>query len=62
MPTGGGTSIHMSFATIRGRAVPTADELVGRARDIVPEIRPLAQETERNRNLSAQIVERIRKA
>ena len=52
----------MSLATIRRRAVPTAEELVARARDIVPEIRALAQETERNRNLFPQIVERIRKA
>jgi len=33
-----------------------------RARHIVPEIHALAQETERHRNLSPQIVERIRKA
>jgi alkylation response protein AidB-like acyl-CoA dehydrogenase len=52
----------MSLVTTRRRDVPTAEELVVRARDIVPKIRALAQETERNRNLSPQIVERIRKA
>ena len=52
----------MSLATTRRRAVPTAEELVARARDMVSEIRALAPETERNRNLSPEIVERIRKA
>jgi alkylation response protein AidB-like acyl-CoA dehydrogenase len=52
----------MSLTTIRRRAVPTAEELVARARDMIPEIRALAQETERNRNLLPQIVERIREA
>ena len=59
---GAGTSIHMSLATTRRRAVPTSEELVARARDMVSEIRALAPETERNRNLSPEIVERIRKA
>ena len=61
-PLGAGTSIQMSLVTTRRRAVPTAEELVARARDMVSEIRALAPETERNRNLSPQIVERIRKA
>ena len=52
----------MSLATIRHRAIPTAEELVAWARDMAREIRALAQETEHNRNLFPHIVERIRKA
>jgi resorcinol 4-hydroxylase (FADH2) len=54
--------IRMSLTTIRQRAVPTAEELVARARDLAPEIRALAEKTEHNRNLFPHIVERIRKA
>ncbi|HJU18424.1 MAG TPA: acyl-CoA dehydrogenase family protein [Stellaceae bacterium] len=52
----------MSLAPIRGRAVPSAPELIARARAMVPEIRALAEETERNRNLFPHIVARIREA
>jgi resorcinol 4-hydroxylase (FADH2) len=52
----------MSLATSRRRAIPTAEELVARARDMAQEIRALAQETEPNRNLFPHIVERIRTA
>src|SRR6202043_319909 len=52
----------MTTAAIRRLAIPTPVELIDRARAMVPEIRALAEETERNRNLSRQIVERIRNA
>jgi alkylation response protein AidB-like acyl-CoA dehydrogenase len=52
----------MSLATMRRRAVPTAEELMARARAMVPEIRALAPQTERNRSLSPHIVARIREA
>jgi alkylation response protein AidB-like acyl-CoA dehydrogenase len=52
----------MSFAAITRRAVPTPQELIARARAMVPDIRALAEETERNRNLFPHIVERIREA
>ena len=42
----------MSTAAIRRlAAMPSPEELIGRAREMVPEIRGLAEETERNRNL-----------
>ena len=43
-------------------AAPTPDELMARVHDMLPEIRGLAEETERNRNLSPQIVAKIRDA
>lgn len=53
----------MSTATIRRLAtIPSPEELIGRARAMVPEIRALAEETERNRNLFPHIVDRIREA
>jgi alkylation response protein AidB-like acyl-CoA dehydrogenase len=52
----------MTTAAIRRLAVPTADELIGRARELVPEIRALAEETERNRKISPRIIARIREA
>jgi alkylation response protein AidB-like acyl-CoA dehydrogenase len=52
----------MSIAAIRRLAVPSPDELLARARAMVPEIRALAEETERNRNLFPHIVEKIREA
>jgi alkylation response protein AidB-like acyl-CoA dehydrogenase len=52
----------MSSAAIRRLAVPSPDELIARARALVPEIRALAEETERNRNLFPHIVEKIRDA
>ena len=52
----------MTAAAIRRLAVPTPDELVDRARAMAPEIRRLAEETERNRGLAPHIVQRIRDA
>ena len=52
----------MSTAAIRRLTVPSPDELIARARAMVPEIRALAEETERNRNLFPHIVEKIRDA
>jgi resorcinol 4-hydroxylase (FADH2) len=52
----------MSTAAIRRLAVPSPDELTARARAMVPEIRALAEQTERNRNLLPHIVEKIRAA
>jgi alkylation response protein AidB-like acyl-CoA dehydrogenase len=53
----------MSTAAIRRlAAIPSPEELIGRARDMAPEIRALAEQTERNRNLFPHIVERIREA
>lgn len=52
----------MSSAAVRRLAVPSPDELIARARAMVPEIRGLAAETERNRNLFPHIVEKIRDA
>ena len=52
----------MNTAAIRRLAVPSPDELIARARAMVPEIRALAEETERNRNLFPHIVEKIREA
>lgn len=43
-------------------APPSPEELIGRARAMVPEIRALAQETERNRALAPHIVQGIRDA
>ncbi len=43
----------MTSAAIRRTAPPpTPEELIRRARDLVPEIRALAEETERNRKIS----------
>jgi alkylation response protein AidB-like acyl-CoA dehydrogenase len=52
----------MTKAAIRRFDVPSPDELIGRARAMVPEIRELAQKTEENRGLFPQIVEKIRTA
>ncbi len=52
----------MNSAAIRRLAVPSPDELIGRVRAMVPEIRALAEETERNRNLFPHIVDKIRDA
>src|SRR5438105_1593493 len=50
----------MNTAAVRRLAIPSPDELVERARAMVPAIRALAEETERNRTLLPQIVEQIR--
>ena len=52
----------MTSAAIRRFAVPTPEDLIGRARSMVPEIRALAEETERNRNVLPHIIEKIRDA
>ena len=52
----------MTTAAIRRLAIPSADELIERARAMAPEIRALAEETERTRNLSPHIVDKIREA
>jgi alkylation response protein AidB-like acyl-CoA dehydrogenase len=52
----------MIAAAIRRVASPTPEELIARARDMVPEIRALAEETERNRTISPRIIAKIREA
>jgi len=53
----------MTSAAIRRKvAQPSPEELVARARDMIPEIRALAEETERNRTISPHIIARIRDA
>ncbi|HKS89877.1 MAG TPA: acyl-CoA dehydrogenase family protein [Stellaceae bacterium] len=52
----------MSTAAIRHLVVPNPEELIARARAMVPEIRALARQTEENRGLSPHIVEKIRAA
>ena len=42
--------------------VPSPDELIDRARAMVPEIRELAEETEQNRNVFPHIIDKIRDA
>src|SRR6516165_3976582 len=52
----------MTSAAIR-RAAPLApEELIRRARDLVPEIRAVAEETERNRTISPEIIAKVRDA
>src|SRR5216683_2638427 len=52
----------MTTAAVRRLAVPSPDELVERARAMVPEIRALAEETERNRTIFPHIIEKFREA
>src|SRR5215469_13932198 len=52
----------MTTAAVRRLAPPSADELIERARAMVPEIRAVAEETERNRNLLPEIVNRLRES
>ena len=52
----------MTSAAIRRFAVPSPAELIDRARAMVPEIRALAEETERNRNVLPHIIDKIREA
>src|SRR5438105_314081 len=52
----------MTTAAVRRLAVPSPDELVERARAMAPEIRALAEETERNRKVSAHIIDKFREA
>jgi resorcinol 4-hydroxylase (FADH2) len=43
-------------------ARPTPEEMIARAKAMIPEIRELAEETERNRTISPKIIEMIRNA
>jgi len=52
----------MTTAAIRRFAVPSPEELIERARNMAPEIRALAEETERNRNVLPRIIDKIRDA
>ena len=52
----------MTTAAIRSSPPPTPEELIARARALVPEIRALAEETERNRTISPGIIAKIRDA
>ena len=52
----------MTTAAIRRFAVPSPEELIDRARAMAPEIRALAEETERNRNVLPHIIDKIRDA
>jgi resorcinol 4-hydroxylase (FADH2) len=53
----------MTSAAIRRAApAPTPEELIERARGLVPEIRALAEETERNRTISPAVIAKIRDA
>ena len=52
----------MTTAAIRRLAIPTPEDLIDRARSMVPEIRALAEETERNRNIFQHIIDKIRDA
>src|SRR5271170_4602783 len=53
----------MTSAAIRSTSPPPSpEELIGRAHDLVPQIRALAEETERNRTISPAIIAKIRDA
>jgi resorcinol 4-hydroxylase (FADH2) len=52
----------MTAAAIRRLSIPSPDELVERARAMVPEIRELAEATEKNRNVFPHIIDKIRDA
>jgi resorcinol 4-hydroxylase (FADH2) len=52
----------MTSAVIHRVAPPTPDELIARARAMAPEIRALAEATERNRAISPHIIAKIRDA
>ena len=54
--------IPMTSAALRRVAPPSPEELISRAREMVPEIRALAEETERNRMIAPHIVAKIRDA
>jgi alkylation response protein AidB-like acyl-CoA dehydrogenase len=52
----------MTSAAFRSENLLSREELIARARAMVPEIRELAEETERRRTISPQIIARIRDA
>ena len=51
-----------SAAFRRAMSPPSPEELIRRARDLVPEIRARAEETERNRRISPEIIAKVRDA
>ncbi len=51
-----------SAALHRAVSPPSPEELIQRARDLVPEIRARAEETERNRRISPDIIAKVREA
>src|ERR1051326_9017142 len=65
-PRGGsgapGACPRMTTAAIRRLSVPSPDALVERARAMAPEIRALAEETEKNRKISPHIIQKFRDA
>lgn len=52
----------MPSAAIHRRVIPSPEELIGRARALAPEIRALAEDTEKNRNVFPHIIQKIRDA
>jgi resorcinol 4-hydroxylase (FADH2) len=52
----------MTSAAIRRLSIPSPEELIDRARAMAPEIRALAEETERSRNVPQHIIDKIRDA
>jgi alkylation response protein AidB-like acyl-CoA dehydrogenase len=52
----------MTVATVRRLSIPSPEELIERARAMVPEIRELAEATEKNRNVFPHIIDKIRDA
>lgn len=52
----------MPVAATHRLSVPSPEELIARARALVPEIRALAEETEKNRNVFPHVIDRIREA
>jgi alkylation response protein AidB-like acyl-CoA dehydrogenase len=52
----------MTSAAVRLAAPPSPEELIARAKAMIPEIRELAEETERNRTISPKIIGMIRDA
>jgi resorcinol 4-hydroxylase (FADH2) len=52
----------MNSGAVSGLSIPSPEELLGRARAMVPEIRARARQTERERNVSQEIVDKIRDA
>src|SRR5215469_12561790 len=52
----------MAGAAVRVAPPPSPDELIVRAKAMIPKIRELAEETERNRTISPEIIGKIRDA
>ncbi|HTV89063.1 MAG TPA: acyl-CoA dehydrogenase family protein [Stellaceae bacterium] len=52
----------MTNAAVHHFSMPSPEELIARARALAPEIRARAEETEKNRGLAPEIVEKIRGA